>query len=91
MCESDPDTPLTATLALPTAAFAAVETLIVCGVPGVRLAVEGFAVTPEGIPLKVTLIVPVKPLLAVALTVRFWAFPAVMERLPEESIKVKSG
>lgn len=56
-----------------------------------RLALEGLAVTPDGSPLRVTLIVPVKPLLAVALTVRFCEAPAVIERLLEESVRVKSG
>jgi hypothetical protein len=40
-----------------------------CGVPGVRVKVDGMTATPLGSPLKVTAIDPVKPLIAVAETV----------------------
>jgi len=79
------------TVAFPVAAFAAAVNAIFCGVPGVRLTVEGFAVTPEGSPLRVMLTVPVNPLLAVALTPRFCEVPAGIERLLGDSVRVKSG
>ena len=49
-----------------TAAAADAERFTCCGVPGVRLKVDGEAVTPEESPLVVTLIVPENPLRPVA-------------------------
>jgi len=55
-------------MALPAAALAAAVTVTVCAVPGVRLSVAGFAVTPVGRPAIATLTIPVKPLAGAAFT-----------------------
>ena len=91
LCESEAEVPVKVTVALADAAFAAAVSVVFCGVPGVRLSVDGLAVTPEGSPLELTVIVPVKPLIAVVLTARFCDEPAVIERLAVESVRVKSG
>jgi len=91
MCESKADVPVKVTVALPDTAFDAAVNVVLCGVPGVSLSVDGLAVTPEGSPLGLTLMVPVKPLIAVALTARSCDEPVVIERLLGESVREKSG
>ena len=91
VCESEADVPVRVTVALPLAALAAAIIVVLCGVLGVRLSVGGLAVTPAGSPLGLTVMVPVNPLIAVAFTVKFCVEPAVIERLLEESVRVKSG
>ena len=78
-------------MAFPGVALAAVVILMFCGMPVVRLSVDGLAATPEGNPLRATLTVPVKPVPGVALMVRLCEVPATIERLTGESVKVKSG
>lgn len=91
VCESEADAPVKVMVALPLAAFAAAVNVVLCGVPGVRLSVDGLAVTPAGNPLGLTVIVPLKSLTAVAFTVRLSDEPAMIERLLEESVREKSG
>lgn len=61
-----PEVPTTCTVTAPTMALGAAEKLTCCGVPGVRLTIDGEAVTPEGNPPIVTWMLPAKPLRAVA-------------------------
>jgi hypothetical protein len=73
-------------------AVAEAERLTCCGVPGVRLKVEGEAATPDESPLVVTLIVPENPLRAVAESFTGWALPpAVRAKLDTFDDNEKSG
>ena len=67
-CDKEPDVPLTVTVALPVAADAPAVNVIDCGVPGVRVNVDGLTVTPVGSPATETPIVPENPLRAAAET-----------------------
>ena len=92
VCVKEPDTPLRVTVAFPIVAFDAAVSVMLCGVPGVRVRVVGLAVTPVGSPLIVTLIVPLKLLRAVAFIEMGWpGLPAVSDRLPGDAESVKSG
>ena len=57
-CFSDREVPAKVTVAFPTVAFAAAVRVMFCAVPGVRLSVDGLAVTPAGRPLTFTFTVP---------------------------------
>ena len=65
---NDRDVPVKVTVAFPTAAFAEAVRVTLCAVPGVRLSVDGLAVTPVGRPLNFTFTVPLKPVLETAFT-----------------------
>jgi len=74
------------------AAFAAAVSVMFCGVPGLRLNDEGFAVTPDGNPEGVTLTFPENPLSAVlAITTVCPLAPVVNMRLVVDVLNVKSG
>ena len=91
-CDSEPACPFMLTFATPTAAFAAAVNVIDCAVPGVRVSVDGEAVTPAGSPAIETLTVPLKPLTAVAETATCWPeAPVVIERLAGLTLSEKSG
>jgi hypothetical protein len=79
-------------VAVPAAAAELAVMVTFCGVPGVRLNVEGLAVTPAGSPLMAIATVPVNLLTAPALTVTVEpAAPAVRLNDVGETAKVKSG
>jgi hypothetical protein len=80
------------TFAVPAAALWVALRLMLCGVPGVRLSVAGFAVTPAGKALTVTLTIPAKPLSATEETCTVCAVPpAVRARFGDETVSEKSG
>ena len=91
VCVKELETPVKVVVFSPRAAFAAAAIVTLCGIPGVRLRVDGVAVTPDDSPLMETATDALKPLLAVALIVRFFEDPAVIERLVGEGASVKSG
>ena len=91
VCESEPETPAIANVALPIAALAAAASVTDCGVPGVKLRVTGLAVTPEGNPLNEMLTVPSNPFTGAAFTVRVSPeSPAVRARVAGNTERVKS-
>jgi hypothetical protein len=84
--------PVKVTVALPAAALAAAVRVMFCGVPGARLKVVGFAVTPAGNPLMATLTVVLNPFCAVMLRATGWpAAPAVRVRDAGVTLRLKSG
>jgi hypothetical protein len=84
--------PENCTVAVLAVAVAVAEKLTVCGVPGVRVKVAGVAVTPAGIPLAVTWIVPENPFRAAAETETVCAVPpAVTVMLVPVAVSEKSG
>ena len=68
VCVSDPEVPVNTTLALPAWALLPAVSITLWGVPGVSETEAGLAITPAGNPLSATLVVPVKPFSAVAVT-----------------------
>jgi len=77
---------------MPAAAFAAAVSVILCAVPGVRVSVDGLAVTPVGSPLRDTFTTPVNPFRAVAFRDTVCpATPAVRLRVVGEAVRLKSG
>lgn len=62
------EVPVKVTVDVPAAADADAVSVVLCAVPGVRLKVAGFAVTPVGRPVSATETGPLKPPVAVALT-----------------------
>ena len=79
-------------VALPAAADELAVMVTFCGVPGVRVKVEGLAVTPAGSPLMLMATVPVNLLTAPALTLTVEpTSPAVRLSDAGETVKVKSG
>ena len=68
VCVKVPEVPVKVTVALPTVAFAAAVSVTLCAVPGVSVSVAGFAVTPVGSPLMVTITVAVNPFVGTAST-----------------------
>ena len=92
VCVTDVAVPVTVTVASPVAALAAAVNVTFCGVPGVRLSVDGLAVTPAGRPLSLTLTVPLKPFIGTASTETVLpAPPCDTAILDGPSAKVKSG
>ena len=69
---------MTATVDVPTAASAAAVNVIDCGMPGVRVSVDGVAVTAVGRPDSEMLTVPLNPLMAVAEIEVCWPTPPVV-------------
>jgi hypothetical protein len=89
---SAPEVAVKTTVDVVAVADADAERLTGCGVPGVRLKVEGEADTPEESPLAVTLIVPANPLRAVAESFTGCALPpAVRDKLDTFAAMEKSG
>ena len=77
---------------MPGAAFAAAVSVILCAVPGVRVGVDGLAVTPVGSPLRDTFTLPVNPFRAVAFRDTVCPVtPAVRRRVVGEAVRLKSG
>jgi hypothetical protein len=77
---------------VPDVALAVALMVMFCAVPGVRLSVAGFAVTPGGRPVIATAIVPVNAFKAVAVTLSCEpAAPAIRGRVDGETARVKSG
>ena len=71
---------------------AAAARVMFCGAPGVRLSVDGFAVTPAGRPLIATATVPVNELMAVD-EMLTWepTAPGVSVRAVGDMVRLKSG
>jgi hypothetical protein len=61
-----PEVPVKVTVGVAAAALAAAVSVVLCAVPGVKVSVAGFAVTPVGSPVIVTETVPLKEFNAVA-------------------------
>lgn len=79
-------------MALPAVAEAAAVTVMLCAMPGVRVSVNGCAVTPVGSPVIATATVLLKELTAVAVTLTWEPVaPAVRAREVGDAVKVKSG
>jgi len=68
VCVTDAAAPVTVTVASPVAAPVAAVRVTLCALPGVRLSVDGLAVTPLGRPLSLTFTVPLKPFTGTAFT-----------------------
>jgi hypothetical protein len=89
---SEPEVPVKTKLALPGWALLPAVSVTLCGVPGVRESVAGLAVTPAGNPLSATLVVPVNPLIAVAVSCTGCPVPpAVRLRAAGVTASEKSG
>lgn len=92
VCVTDAAAPVTVTFASPVAALAAAVRVTFCAVPGVRLNVDGLAVTPLGRPLSFTFTVPLKPSMGTAFTeIVLPAPPCGTAILAGARVKVKSG
>ena len=72
---SIPEVAVRVSMALPDAAAADAVRIIVCGVPGVRVSMAGWAVTPLGNPAMATDTMPAKLLIGAAVMVICWADP----------------
>ena len=91
-CEREPEVPVSVTVPEPAAAFAPAVSVMVCATPGIRLSDTGEAVTPAGRPEIATETIPLKPLIAVALTETCWLpDPAVSATLPDDALREKSA
>jgi hypothetical protein len=78
-------------MTLPAAVPAEAVTVTLCAVPGVKLSVAGFTVTPVGRPVIATLTIPVKPLAGTALTLIACPVPpGISETLAGVALRVKS-
>lgn len=89
VCVNDLVAPVKVTVVFPIAALAAAVRVMFCGVPGVRLSVDGFAVTPTGRPLSITFTLPLNPFIGMAFTETiFPAPPCGMARLGGPKVKV---
>lgn len=79
-------------MALPAAAVEAAVSVTFCAVPGVKVSVAGFAVTPAGSPVMAIETVPLKELSAVASTLTFEPVaPAIIVSDVGDTASVKSG
>jgi hypothetical protein len=87
-----PEAPVNVTVEVPATAAGVAVRIMLCGVPGARGGVEGFAVTPVGRPVMATSTVLIKELIGLAVIVTCDpAAPMVMESAVGESVRVKSG
>ena len=68
VCVREPEVPAKATELLEATVPEAAVNVMVCAVPGVRLSDVGFAVTPEGRPVREMATFPVKAFRALAVT-----------------------
>jgi hypothetical protein len=64
--------------------------LTFCWLPGVTVKLAGLAVTPAGSPLVETLMLELKPLMAVAETVRVWLPPIARTKSADDTEIAKS-
>ncbi len=89
---SVPDVPVSVIVAVPAAAEDPAVSVKVWAAPGVRVKVDGLAVTPAGSPLRETLTLPENPLSAVAVTeMACPVAPAVRLRVDGEAVRLKSA
>jgi hypothetical protein len=90
---SEPEVPVNVMVGVADAvAIAAVKAVVAEGCAGVRVSVDGLAVTPEGRPEIETETEPLKELSDVAVTVMgLLVVPALRESEPGETARVKSG
>ena len=87
-----PDVPLSVIVVVPAAVEDPAVSVRVWAAPGVRVKVDGLAVTPAGSPLRETLTLPVNPLSAVAVTETVCpAAPTVRLRVDGEAARLKSA
>jgi hypothetical protein len=73
------------------AALIAAVRVVLCAIPGVKLSVAGFAVTPAGSPSTATETAPLNPLTPTAKTLTWLVAPAVTVSDAGETANVKSG
>jgi hypothetical protein len=91
VCESVPEVPTKLTVTGPvTGALLAAVSVTTTGVFGVTEIVVGDAVTPVGKPFTATAIVPLKPSIAVLLSVTSPLVPCVRARVLGAAVRVKS-
>jgi hypothetical protein len=93
VCVIEPELPVNVTVALPLTALAFAVKVTFCGVPGVRVSVDGAAVTPAGKPRPTAMFtLPLKPFTAIAVTAIGSPFaPAVSDRVVGAATRIKSG
>lgn len=77
LCDNVPEVPWSVKVDDPVTTFAAAVKVIVCGVPGVKVRLEGDAATPAGNPARLAAAFPLKPLKASAETLICALAPAV--------------
>jgi hypothetical protein len=88
---SAPEVPVRVNITLPAAEFAAAVIVTFCGVPGIRVSVAGWAVTPAGSPVIATFTAPVKLLDGTVFTLICCpAPPARSVTAPGVTVRVKS-
>ena len=91
VCVNEAAVPVNVTVAFPVAALPAAVRVTFCGVPGVRLKLDGSAVTPDGRPLKATWTVALNPFAGSAFTeITSPVAPCVNVRLGGVRVRVKS-
>lgn len=89
--DSVPEVPWSVSVADPDATFAAAVSVIVCGVPGVKVRLDSDAETPAGKPARLAATGPLKPLKAAAETVICAVAPAVNAIVEAGPASAKSG
>jgi hypothetical protein len=92
VCERVPLVAVKVRVVVEAGAVAEAESVMVWGIPGVRVKEEGAAVTPVGSPARTTATEALKPVSAVVVTVTCWdAAPAVREMVDGVAEIEKSG
>ena len=91
LCDNVPEVPWSVKVAAPVATFAAAFKVIVCGVPGVKVRLEGDAVTPAGKPARLAAACPLKPLKASAETLICALAPTVNPTVEAGPVSAKSA
>jgi hypothetical protein len=91
-CVRPPEVPVKLTVDVATVALDDAVSVVLCAVPGVRVSVAGFAVTPLGKPVIAIVTGPLNPLDGLALTLTAVpAAPAVRLNVAGVKVTVKSG
>ena len=91
-CVRLPEVPVKVTVDVAAAALEDAVSVVLCAVPGVRVRLAGFAVTPLGRPVIATVTAAVNPLDGVALTLTApLPEPAVRPSVAGVKLSVKSG
>jgi hypothetical protein len=91
VCEIVPEVPCKIGVAVPGVTFGAAASVMVCGVPGVNVNVDGDAVTPVGKPERAVTTVPLKPLIPSAVTLISSVEPATNAMVAAGPASAKSG
>jgi hypothetical protein len=87
-----PEVPVNVTVELVATAVGAADSVMLCAVPGVRVSVDGVAVTPVGRPVVAMATAPVKEFIGFAvILIGDPVRPAVMDTEVGDRVSVKSG